>query len=325
MESATGNIGLLWGAPKCGAHDPYYKAKNFPLFGSAQALFRCAVKASTCAGLKLCALAANDVPRGGGGVQVILQKGSTGKGARGSHRHCPSPADFVRRQGESEELVTNISMYQPGVKHYVGHAVNASKAPLLISGKDFGVKTTGRQANYIFTCLESLLQYMQSVLLPKKVNVYGSTHVEANVLGWSSVFDIGPPHTALGMLQAGLTSLTGCLHGSTDPKSKHEPVIVRVGEFSSSTFCRLLKVMLDLCVADGGFHKNSRALSSHSERKIWDLLNSAGMSPFGKWEMILREPVEVNLINKQIWMKCYNIDMRAVVSVRPPYYSDLEL
>ena len=77
--------------------------------------------------------------------------------------------------------------------------------------------------------------------------------------------------------------------------------------------------MLDLCVADkGGFRTNSNDLSSHGERKIWDLLNSAGMSPFGKWEKVLREPVGVNLIDKKIWMESNYLDMSAVLSVRPP-------
>ena len=304
VESATGNIGLLWGAPKCGSHDPYHKAKTFLLFGSMQAVFRCMVTAQTGVGLKRTAEAGNEVNRSGGGVQVFLQSGITGKGVMGSFRQCPSPEDFVLRQGDSPEIVTTISLYQPSVKRSSKHATSGSHSPYVKNGRDGGEKTSNKQAQYILECLESLRKFVKEELVKKKVNVLGRMDGEANVVAWSS--PSGSSHTALGMLQAGLTSLTGCLHGS----QMHEPVIFRVGEFSPRTFCRLLRVVLKLCAADGAFRMNSEALSSHDEIKIWDCLNSAGMSPYGSWAKVLRKPVGVDVVNQKIYLQSNNYHPR---------------
>jgi hypothetical protein len=174
VDSPTGDISLLW-VPRSGvAHDPFYQGVTYPMFSTFQSLFRALYTAQTGVGLKLTAAAANEQWQSGGGIQLLLQPGITGKAAMGVPI-CKCPLDYVSARGlGSPEVPTTICAYNPGCKRGVLHASSGSNADFLRNGGDGKEKTS----------IQKYIEYMKG-LVEQGVKSLGRTDIEVNVVGFS--------------------------------------------------------------------------------------------------------------------------------------------
>jgi hypothetical protein len=323
VQSPTGAIGFLRVPLKGGANDPFYRGVTFPLFASFQAFSRALITAQTGVGLKLTAEQANDTTQSGGGVQLIIQRGTTGKGARGLPK-CPSPRDYRDAQPiGSPEVATGLCAYYPAVKRGAKHALSGSHVGLLRNRGKGSESMSNQQARNILIYLQNYHDYNME-LNDYGVKTFDKLDIEATVVAWGSTPGCPSSHSPRGMLQMGLDTITACVHGSNVRGKQHDPVILLVGEMSAQTYCTVLQATLHLSNAAGKMKANSLTLSQEDKKKVVDCLNCAGISPYGKNASFLRKPVVVNLLTPELSLRSLNTDILSALFPVRPSHSDLD-